>query len=535
LPADRLLTTFRWRRATMQMVQDAEREQAEVKAFLADPAAYPDRPARVDRLETHGAIVFLAGNEAWKIKRAVRFPYMDFSTLEKRRSVCLRELEINRTWAPELYLGCVPITREPDGELKIDGKGEIVEWAIRMRRFHQDDLLDRIAENRGVDSALARSLADAAFDSHTKARLDPGPGGERLARLIVSVSRTLAELQPLLPQGHAQSFGEEARRWHERLTGLLDTRAEQGFVRRCHGDLHLGNIVLWQGRPLLFDAIEFDEEIATIDTLYDLAFLLMDLDHRSLKPAANVVLNRYLWRSNCLLNLDGLAAMPLFLALRAAVRAMVAAERAEQQRGEAAERKLAEARNYLAAALRYLHPPRPRLVAVAGLSGTGKSTLAATLAPELGPVPGAVHLRSDLERKALLGAGETQRLGSEGYTAEVTARVYATLLEKAEHTVASGHAAIVDAVYARADEREHLEQLGRRLGVPLRGLWLTAPAETLLQRVATRRNDASDATVDVVKAQLGHDIGRLSPAWTTIDAGRDRSATTSLARTLLGV
>ena len=513
-------------------------EQAEVKAFLADPASYPTRPDQVERLETHGALVFLAGDEAWKIKRAVRFPYMDLSTLEKRRAVCQREVEINSAWAPQIYLGCIPITRERDGRLAFGGDGEPVEWAVRMRRFPQSDMLGSIAERHGIGRDLACNLADAAFESHATAeRIDDPRGAGRVGTLVDSVSGNLAGVSDILGSGETARFRRLAEAQHTRAAAVLDQRAAQGLVRRCHADLHLDNIVMWDGRPTLFDAIEFDEELASIDTLYDLAFLLMDLDYRGLRPAANLVLNRYLWRSQELIDLDGLAALPLFLGLRAGVRALVTAERAQQeqtgQRQDAAQHRAERARSYLRAALDYLAPPESALVAVGGLSGTGKSTLAAALAPRIGPCPGAVHLRSDLERKALFRRDETERLEAEAYTRAATTCVYDRLTGKAQRVLAAGHGVIVDAVFAAESERRNIEEVGEDVGVQLKGLWLTASPATLIDRVAQRRNDASDANVDVVRMQLGYQIGTLSPAWTVIDAGRELEATVSDAEAVL--
>ncbi len=516
-------------------------DQLEVVNFLADPASYGGRAGgTVDRIETHGAMVFLAGDEVWKIKRAVRFPYMDLSTLEKRRAVCAREVEVNRIWAPELYLGCIPITRERNGRLAFGGSGEAVEWAVRMRRFPQSDLLGNLAEREGISRDLARDLADATFDSHAKAPpVEDSRGAARVASLVASVAHNLAGVSAVLGAVEAAWFRQRAEAQHARAAAVLDRRAAHGHVRRCHGDLHLDNIVMWQGRPTLFDAIEFDEELASIDTLYDLAFLLMDLDYRGLGTAANAVLNRYLWRSQEALDLDGLAALPLFLGLRAGVRALVAAERAQQEeaagREEERGRCIARARGHMRAALAHLDPPPPELVAVGGLSGTGKSTLAATLAAQIGPCPGAVHLRSDLERKALFGRTEMERLGAEGYTEAATARVYGTLIEKAERVLAAGHGVIVDAVFAREDERRHLETAAAKAGLPLKGLWLTASPSVLMERVAQRRNDASDATVDVVRTQLDYDIGSLSPAWKVVDAGGDAEGTEQRARVALSL
>jgi predicted kinase len=276
--------------------------------------------------------------------------------------------------------------------------------------------------------------------------------------------------------------------------------------------------VLWRGQPVLFDAIEFDEELATVDTLYDLAFLLMDLNRRGQRPAANVILNRYLWQSGDPLDLEGLAALPLFLGLRAAIRTMVTVQRALLEQDATAIRDVEIARGYLRAALAYLTPAPPRLIAVGGLSGTGKSTLAAALAPEVGPAPGAVHLRSDLERKSLFGVAETVRLAPEHYTPVTSAEVYGILHRKARTALAAGHAVIVDAVFAKPEERAAIEVVAAGLGTPFLGLWLTATPDHLLARVAQRSGDASDATPGVVRQQLGWQIGALSSRWTEIEA-----------------
>jgi uncharacterized protein len=517
------------RRSTAELA-----DQGEVIGFLADPATHGGATP-IERFETHGNLVFLAGSEAWKIKRAVRFPYMDFSTLEKRKAACRREVEINRRFAPELYLGAVPITRSAGGGMALGGRGEIVEWAVHMRRFEQAALLSNVAQSSGIGPDLAKAVADAAYDSHQGAdRAVAASGAAPMDALVMALGSSLCELGAFAGEDVA-SFGRNAKAALGRAAQTLDERARRGCVRRCHGDLHLGNIVLWQGRPVFFDAIEFDEAIATIDTLYDLAFLLMDLDWRGLGQAANIVFNRYLWRSNDDLDLVGLAALPLFLALRAGIRAMVTAERAAQESPHAAERDRDVARNYLRAALAYAAPFPARLIAIGGLSGTGKSTLGARLAPHLGSAPGAVHLRSDLERKALLGVDETARLPREAYSREASNRVYGVLLRKARLALAAGHSVIVDAVYAAPQERQGIEAVAGELAVPLRGLWLHAEPDKLAARVAARRNDASDATPEVVQTQLGWDVGAFSPAWTSIDAGGTSDETLRRASAAAGI
>jgi uncharacterized protein len=509
-------------------------DQAAVVAFLADPSSYAG-VASVDRLETHGNLVFLAGEDAWKIKRAVFFPYMDFSTLEKRRVACERELEVNRRLAPDLYLGCVPITRSAGGRLAFGGSGDIVEWAVHMRRFDQAALLSSIAAAGGIDADLVKAVADAVYDSHRDApSVTMASGTTQIADLVGSICSSLARSDVFA----GQETGVVSRHAQEQLaraSATLDRRAKAGCVRRCHGDLHLANIVLWQGRPVLFDAIEFDETIATIDTLYDLAFLFMDLCRHGQARAANVVLNRYLWRSQNDLDLTGLQALPLFLGLRAGIRAMVTVDRAAQEDRRSASGDRERARAYLRAALDYLAPGPPQVVAVGGLSGTGKSTLAAALAPHLGPAPGAVHLRSDLERKTMFSVAETVRLPAEAYSAEASRSVYDLLCRKARLALAAGQSVVVDAVHARPDERSAIEGVASDLRVPFRGLWLAAAGDELAARVAARRNDASDATPEFVAQQLTWDTGALSPAWARLDASAGPDETLRRAKMMLGL
>jgi aminoglycoside phosphotransferase family enzyme/predicted kinase len=509
-------------------------DQAEVIAFLSDPHSYSGTLERIERFETHGALVYLAGEEAWKIKRAVRFPYMDFSTLEKRRVATTREVAINQRLAPEIYIGVAPITRDNDGRLQIGGNGEIVEWAVHMRRFEQTALLSHIADAGSISMDLAIALADVVFESHRAAAPVPGDAGaERVEKLISLVGTTLTTVQDLFEGAELQWFSERATDQVRHVKSVLNERAAAGFVRRCHGDLHLNNIVLWRGRPVLFDAIEFDEELATIDTLYDLAFLLMDLSRRRQRAAGNLVLNRYLWRSGADLDFRGLQALPLFLGLRAAIRAMVTAERAQQQPSEDAARARQAARDYLDAANAFLAPPAPQLIVVGGLSGTGKSTLARALAPELGPEPGAVHLRSDLERKRLHGVAETVRLAPEAYTQAASDAVYAVLYKRARDTLAARHAVIVDAVFAKPEERARIETVAVELGVAFQGLWLAAPPERLIERVAARRGDASDATPEIVRRQLAWQLGPLPATWKELDASGGLEDTLRNARAAL--
>jgi uncharacterized protein len=494
-------------------------QQDEVIAFLSKPESLGGREP-VERIETHAALVFLAGDRAVKIKKAVALGYLDFSTLDRRRKALARELELNRPNAPEIYRKLVPVMRKAGGGLALGGEGEPVEWALLMRRFDQDQLLDRIAARGSLDFGLATALADAVLAAHRTAAVarDVDQLGA-MTRLVEQISNDLERLHI-----EAAAFRQGARQALARARSCLTRRAETGFVRRCHGDLHLGNIVVIGGRPVLFDALEFDEQMATIDVLYDLAFLLMDLLQRGQRPAANRVLNRYLQGAPG--NEEGLAALPLFLGLRAGVRALVIAERAAQ-----AGRDCAGAADYLGAALKLFAPPPAQLVAIGGFSGTGKTTLAAALAPGIGAAPGALHLRSDVERKALVGVAETTRLAPEHYDAETTARVYRRIEERARAALQAGHSVIADAVFARPGERQRIEDIARHAGATFTGIWLSAPGECLSERVAARHGDASDATPAVVEMQLKRGAGPID--WQTLDASGGPEQVASAARKLL--
>ena len=504
--------------------------QAEVFAFLADPATHCG--AAVKRIDTHAASVFLAGNRALKIKRAVRFAFLDYSTLDKRQAACEAEIEVNRRFAPQLYRGVVAITRDSGGRLALGGDGTPVEWAVEMARFDETATLDHLAARDEIDLALADTLARVVADGHAKAPIaDVGDWPERLARYIAQNHDEMRDHADLFPPDEIDRLSRASRAAVRRLDPLLRARGTNGLVRRGHGDLHLGNIVLIDGKPVIFDAIEFDPLLATVDLLYDLAFLLMDLVERNLGGAANVVLNRYLAETSRDEDLDGLAALPLFLSLRAAIRAKVTAAKLAAATGDR-DKIAASARDYFGFALALIAPPPPVLIAIGGQSGTGKSVLARALAQFAPPAPGAVVLRSDVVRKRLFHVAETERLPATAYAPEATQRVYATLADQARRVVAAGHSAIVDAVFSKPEERDEIATAAKAAGVPFCGLFLTADLATRIARVEGRRHDASDADADVVRRQDSYELGAID--WAMIDAGGTPDQTLARARTALG-
>ncbi len=478
-------------------------DQQSVIRFLSTPQSYDDHPATVEMIETHGARVFLAGHRAIKIKRAIRYPYMDFSTLEKRRCALTNEFKINHPFAADIYTGVIPITRERDGELAFDGAGEPIEWALIMTRFDQTQLLSAIAARGDLDPALAERVAGAVAAYHDAAVAAPSSDGTtRLADTITNLATSgLTGAFMNAPQ-RIKSWETRARDHLTAHRTILDARAAAGDVRIVHGDLHLANIVVINGEPTLFDAIEFDDKLRTVDRLYDLAFLLMDLDLKACPPPANVIFNSYLDHLGNETDLDALALLPVFLSLRAAIRAMVANQRAALATPEARQMTRRKSHTYFERAEAYLSPSQPRLIAVGGFSGTGKTTLARALAPDIAPCPGAVILRSDVERKRLFGVSQTTRLPPASYTREASDAVYAILFEKARRTLAAGHSVILDAVFSKEAERAQARQAATANAAPFSGLWLKAPPETMRSRVSKRFGDASDATAAVVDAQL---------------------------------
>jgi len=497
-----------------------ESAQSAVLEFLGRP----DGNATPQRVDTHAAAVFLSRDRALKIKRAVRFPFLDYSTLAKRKAACEAEIAVNRPYAPSIYRGVVAITRQRDGSLAVGGDGEPVEWAVEMGRFDETQTLDHLAAAGKVDAALADALGRAVAQAHDKARAVKDLGFADVLGEIAAQNETELNGTPdLFSPASVASLAEATRDALAAVRPLLIAREHDGLVRRCHGDLHLGNIVLIDGKPVLFDAIEFDDRIATADVLYDLAFLLMDLIDRGLGHLATIVLNRYLADTRRDADLDALEALPLFMSVRAAIRAKVTAARLAQHADDKGAAQ--SARDYHALAIRLLAPRAPVLVAVGGLSGTGKSLLARALAAELPAAPGAVWLRSDVERKALFGVTETDRLPEAAYTREATARVYARLAEKARRVLKAGHAVLVDAVFAAAPERAAIAQAAG--GAPFHGLFLVADLAVRVARVGARANDASDANAAVARAQEDYDLGVMD--WQPVDASGTPAATLQAA------
>jgi uncharacterized protein len=479
------------------------------------------------RIDTHASVVLLGSDRVLKIKRALRLPFLDYSTLEKRQQACKEELVVNRRFAPKLYRRVVPITLGENG-LEIDGKGPAIEWAVEMSRFDENKTLDNLAREGDIAPELAEALAVTLRDTHLRA--EKADGSTWLASIsgIIDRNTEIFVAEAELPRAGVERLATRSHHALNRCRVLLRARASEGLVRRCHGDAHLGNIVLIDGKPVLFDAIEFDPVIATTDVLYDLAFPIMDFCHFGLAACASRLFNGYLqacWPENG----SALRLLPLFLSMRAAIRSNVlfTKRRLSQEHDQDAKDALA----YFDLALRHIEPTRPMMIAIGGKSGTGKSVLARQAATLLPPPPGAVVFRSDVIRKQLFGIAPLASLPEAAYSSEVTARVYRTLFDRSRQTLEQGLCVVVDAAFLKESERNELSKVAAQTGAEFRPVFLTTDLAIRLSRIRSRTNDASDATTEVAAGQEDYEIGKVD--WPIVDASGSPAQTLERSRAFL--
>lgn len=442
------------------------------------------------RIETSCAVVLLSGPKAYKFKKPVDFGFLDFSTREKRLWALSRELRFNRETAPDIYQAVSAYEGEP---------------YLEMRRFDPDAVLDKVQLSDGEWLSLMPLLAEKIADFHygTQRATDTVHKGNT-AYVIGSNHANMVVFQKTLGLDKTERLRNESELALFGLKPLIDERFDQGFIARCHGDMHLGNILIEDGQPILFDCIDFNDRLSQIDRLYDLAFTLMDLDFRGKTVAANRLFNRWLEAILALEGreieaIDGLALMPLYLSVRAGVRCHVSAHQGE----------IEASKSYLEKALFHLDQASPRLLAVGGLSGSGKSTFAQSFAPQQGLL--TLILRSDVIRKRLWGAKETDILPPDAYTAEASQKVLDHMLSLSKAALMAKMTVVVDATFRDPLWRDAFEKLADMCGVAFEGQWLDLPDETRLARVAVRKNDASDITVSQAAKQVMQ--GTLSSRW----------------------
>lgn len=464
--------------------------------------------AAVETIETHISTVLLAGEFAYKLKKPVDLGFLDFTTLPARKRYCEQELRLNRRTAPQLYLDVVAITGTVD-EPRLGGAGEPIDWTVRMRRFAAENLLDARARAGLLDAACIDRLAATIAAFHMEApRVDAasalGSAGTVARWMLDNIDGLREHTGASVDRARIDALADWTRRELERRAALLQARHRDGFVRDCHGDLHLGNIVLVDGEPVPFDCIEFNDELRCIDVVNDIAFTVMDLLERRQGYLAWRLLNAYLEATG---DYGGVPLVRVYAVYRALVRAKVALIRAQQPALSPASRlhQHGDFAAHLALAEALARPAPALVVAMHGLSGSGKTFVAQRLLERLG----AVRVRSDVERKRMFSLSPTARvdaeLRAELYGADATRATYDRLADAARAIVAGGFTAIVDAAFLKRAERDAFAALARGLGARFAVVACEAPVDVLRERVAERAaadRDASDATLEVLDRQL---------------------------------
>ncbi len=472
---------------------------------LRDPAVYDHPVEEIRIVETHISWIILTGPYAYKIKKPLDLGFLDFRELEQRHHFCEEELRLNRRTAESIYLEVLPITGSTEAPV-FGGEGSPFEYALRMRQFDPDQTLDRLCEKEQLTSSQMDELADLIADFHSAAApfqsdeplVDPENVRAPMLENFPQIRKHLTDRHQLIQLEHLEAWTTSTL---DRLTPLLEQRAEQGHIRECHGDLHLGNIAWFENRITVFDCIEFNQGFRCIDTACDLAFLLMDLEQRGRAPFSFRILNRYLEHTG---DYGALQLLPLYKAYRALIRAkisLLSPAQTEQQQAE----QMAQYQSYADLAERYTAIPQPWLIITTGFSASGKSHVSQQLAEALG----MIRIRSDVERKRLFGLGPHDRsdsaLDAGIYTPKATTQTYERLARLTREILGAGYPVIADSAALRRDERHQLAAVAEALAMPSMILSCEAPEATLRERIrerAKRTGEASEATEPVLDRQL---------------------------------
>jgi len=475
-----------------------------IKALL-NPKCYPDHVEYVEVIETHVSWLLLAGEFAYKIKKSITLPFLDYGTLSKRQSCCEAELQLNRRFAPNLYLKVVSITGTPDCP-RIDGDGVPIEYAVKMRRFDEAGRLDHVCDRGEIKPSHLSDLASAIVNFHRGAAVAPIDSHfGSLDTVIEPALENFDELRLLVSDQECKLRLDDLLAWtkneYQRLIPNFLSRKATGHVRECHGDLHLGNIVIIDGDVRLFDCIEFNEDLRWIDVASDIAFAYVDLLDHHQPELAGWLLNEWLSMSG---DFDAMPILRFYAVYRTLVRAKVAAIRAHQNHGG-----LKEIRNYLALAEKIVAPQKLQLTITHGLAGCGKTTASTNML--LKDARGStIRLRSDVERKRLFGliatAASNSSLNGGIYSQRAHLLTYRHLYYLAESLLAAGWSVIVDAAFLKRSEREDFYKLALKYGVEFRILSPQASLDDLRTRIMNRLKigqDASEATLSVLDKQIG--------------------------------
>ena len=475
---------------------------------LLKPSAYPHPVDEILLVETHISLVFLTGPYAYKIKKPLNLGFLDFSTLEKREYYCREELRRNRVLCGDLYLDVIPVTEQP-GSITIGGKGGIIDYAVQMIQFDRRLELDTLLSEEKLTGEHIDEISRTVALFHENApSAEPDTPFGRPEILIRPVRDNFTESERLSNNPDEIARLEQVGNWTEnefaRLRPLLLSRKENGSIRQCHGDMHTGNMVVWKGKVMIFDCIEFNSFLCTIDVISEIAFLVMDLEHSGHPEHAWRFLNSYLSYTG---DYEGLALLRFYKTYRAMVRAKVTAIRLLQETDPYDKKATrTEHCSYVETALASTTPGKASLIITCGVSGSGKTTFARDLASRLQ----AVHIRSDVERKRLFGLGQliksNPELNRQMYSSKSSESTYSRLFDLAVHCLENRYPVVVDATFLHRDERARFLALGKDAGVPANILFFETPETLLLERVRKRLEkgkDASEADCSILRQQFG--------------------------------
>ncbi|HEY9620101.1 MAG TPA: AAA family ATPase [Crinalium sp.] len=489
---------------------------------MLQPEFYP-HPVQepIQLIQTHVSYVLLTGELAYKVKKPVNFGFLDFSTLEKRHHFCNEELRLNRRGAAELYLEVLPITQTGDA-FQLGGTGEAVEYVVKMRQFPQETLLSSMFERGDLTEELLTELAVAIAQFHsTAATSDYIRSFGEVANVRHAFDENYEQTEAYIGGPQTQKQFDETRVYTDRFfaerDALFTSRMQNNWIRECHGDIHLRNICYWNDHLLLFDCIEFNEPFRFVDVMFDIAYIVMDLEARQRPDLSTLFLNTYVEQIG---DWEGLQVLPLYVNRQSYVRAKVTSFLLDIPSVPDDEKKAAAetAALYYRLAWQYAQPRQGQLILMAGLSGSGKSTTARHLAKQLG----AIHVRSDAVRKHLAGIPLAQRGGDDLYTPEMTAKTYGRLLDLGISLAKEGYTVILDAKYDRQNLRDAVTNQAQAAQLPYRIVHCDAPIEVLRDRLEKRTGDIADATTDVLAKQyLEPFTDAEQPHLITVDTTQD--------------
>ena len=513
-------------------------DQSALIAALSSPEAFGLKPSqKITVKETNISDVFLTGEKAYKLKRDVKYPYVDYSTPEKRLAACQKELEICNRFAPGLCFGVEEVVSDKKGRIFIrsacsDKNAEVIDYLLVMREFEESMLFDNMADRGDLDRFEMMDTAEKIFGLHQNAAVITTRNPVDIIRGRIYENNAMIRcFVPDIFDGEDVDALETAQLDAlEKNRELLLKRQAEGKIRWCHGDLTLRNLAMWNGCVIPLNPIEFYDDLTQIDTLYDFAFLLVDMESKGQRRLASILFNHYMALSA---DWEGIPVLPLFLSCRAAVNAYVFAQRSAEIKDKREAALMAnKAYEQLVISRRFLDQPRPVLVACGGLSGSGKSRIARESAPFIGNPPGAVILRDDVLRKNLLNTGLEEHLDPSEYTPELENKVFDQLCDECRRMLGAGQSVVADALFHDVRQRRAIEEVAKEMNVDFQGLWVDAPLEIRIERVASRKRNPSDVkTAEELRRQLDVDVGPVT--WDKIDTSGDRMATLTRVRMIL--